>query len=302
MTIHEAIKNFIADKAAEGLSLGALKNYECTLTLFGASVGLNKPCEALSWEDVRLYIQSLYDGHIRRETARSYSRNIKIFIKWLDGFCRLPFSYTRIKLPRSSKKNVTIYSKKQIELIFTACRSYIPFITMRNKAIVALLLDTGIRRSEVCGIRLSDIKLNDSGHYLITVHGKGHKDRTVPLNTFAHNAVLAYKAVCPYDITDYLFLTKTGTPISPNTVSQAFTDIQAKLPFEFCAHKLRHNFATNFCINSIKESKFVDHLTLSLLLGHADISTTLRYEHLARELLIADSSYSFLDEAFLVAS
>lgn len=299
MTLSEALDEFLCDRAASGISPRSVNNYLRTLRLSIRFLGENLPVSSLTWKMVQGYLQTLYSGHLAHDTARGYARNLKIFIKWLDGVQRLPFSHTRIKLPKAHKKQVTIYSVMEIEQIFDACKTYIPFVTARNRAFVSICLDCGLRREELTRIRLRDIRTAENGRYTLIVHGKGSKDRTVPFNEFSRTAVLKYVELCPHSISDYLFLTKIGTPVTIDTISQAFTDMQAKLPFALSAHKLRHNFATNYCMHSLKEHGYVDLMTLSILMGHEDIKTTQIYEHMARELLISGNAFSFMDENFL---
>ncbi|MDO4266199.1 MAG: tyrosine-type recombinase/integrase [Eubacteriales bacterium] len=299
MTLSVALEKFLDYKTASGLASSSVNEYQRTISLFIRFVSENTDVSAIDWEMVQTYLKSLYNGRLAYATARSYTKDLKIFIRWLDGEYRLPFPASKIKVPKARKKDRTIYSVDEIKLIFGACDTYIPFVSARNRAIISLLFDCGLRRNEVTKIRLSDIHKPQGDVFMLTVHGKGGKDRTVPLNLFTRQMISNYMDICPYHITDYIFLTKTGTPISNDTISQAFTDMQKKLPFELSAHKLRHNFATNYCIHSLDTKGYVDLFSLSIIMGHEDISTTRIYEHLARENMIARNFYSFMDEKFL---
>lgn len=71
-----------------------------------------------------------------------------------------------------------------------------------------------------------------------------------------------------------------------------------KLSFPFSSHKLRHNFATNFCIDNINEKGNSCVYDLSILMGHESIETTKKYEHFAHELVVAKNNISHLDMTF----
>lgn len=71
-----------------------------------------------------------------------------------------------------------------------------------------------------------------------------------------------------------------------------------KLPFDLSAHKLRHNFATNYILDQYKEKGKVDIYQLKALMGHSDIETTERYLHIANEIIASNNSISHLDNIF----
>lgn len=298
MTLSVALDNFILDKMAIGCAASSLRNYRVTLNLFIKAVGPSIEVSSLSYESVQGYILQLLDGHIKRNTVVSYIRNIKIFLTWIDGYERLSFNPSRIKKPRGEKKDPPIYNPKQWQLILATCETYIKWITLRNRAMVTIMFDSGIRRQEVCILRYSDIYKGSDGRFYATVHGKGLKDRPILLGNHSMDALQLYLDALPEQFkgSDFVFLTKTGSPVSVSTVSDFCTDMQKKLGFSFSPHILRHNFATRICMQNIKENGTADLNTLQLRLGHESIATTQRYVHIAMELLAADCSISPLDE------
>jgi len=169
----------------------------------------------------------------------------------------------------------------------------------RNRCIIALMLDSGLRLNEVCAISLSDYDFRQN---LLIVHGKGSKERLVPVGQFTRYYMKKYLAALPGYISSQkpsaLFVNRDGTRITRNTVKLLVQKLSNRLPFEFSSHKLRHNFATNYCIDEYTRHGQVDIYKLMILLGHEDIKTTRRYLHLANQIIVSKSNVSHLDRVF----
>ena len=73
-----------------------------------------------------------------------------------------------------------------------------------------------------------------------------------------------------------------------------------KLPFDLSSHKLRHNFATNYCVDNLRKNGNSCVYDLSILMGHESMETTKKYEHFAHELLAVEDNHSHLDKVFQV--
>ena len=142
-----------------------------------------------------------------------------------------------------------------------------------TKALVMLLLSTGIRRSEAVGITLDDLDLNN-GQML--VRGKGSKERVVPLNEAAVEAIRGYLAQRPATSAGHLFVSREGQPLASRAVNRILSRLIRKAGLDgygITPHKLRHTFATHLIRNG------VDVRTVQELLGHSDLETTAKYLH-----------------------
>ncbi len=142
-----------------------------------------------------------------------------------------------------------------------------------HRCLVVLLLTTGIRRSEAAQINLEDIDL-ENGQLL--VHGKGAKERTVPLTPEAINAIRHYLRHRRKTSSHRLFVSQTGNPIHGRAINRMLNRLLEKAGLAgkgITPHKLRHTFATHLIQNG------VDIKTVQELLGHSDIQTTARYLH-----------------------
>ncbi len=154
----------------------------------------------------------------------------------------------------------------------------------RNFAMITLLLNCGIRLSELVGINISDI---DFENYKLNVIGKGNKERTIYLNNACIKALNSYLSVRPrdgvkFDSRDALFLSEQKKRISRRTV-QYIVKEELKLAGieksdKYSVHKLRHTAAT-----LMYKYGNVDIRALQELLGHESISTTEIYTHVDNE-------------------
>ena len=150
----------------------------------------------------------------------------------------------------------------------------------RDYCILTLFLNCGLRLSELCGLNLSDI--SDDG--IMTVTGKGNKERAVYLNNSCLAAIKAYLAVRPNEgivITDRnaLFISRNHRRISPKTVQHIVKTYLSKAglgDMGFSTHKLRHTAAT-----LMYQHGNVDIRVLKDILGHANLGTTQIYTHVS---------------------
>jgi integrase/recombinase XerD len=156
-------------------------------------------------------------------------------------------------------------------------------LAQRNVAMIELVYATGLRVSEVVGLRTNQVNLEGG---FLTVVGKGRKERAVPLGTFARERLLAYLGTARPQLlgkrlSPYLFVTRAGRPMT----RQAFWHLLGRwalardLRRPLSPHTLRHAFATHLVEGG------ADLRAVQLMLGHADISTTEVYTHVARERL-----------------
>jgi integrase/recombinase XerD len=153
----------------------------------------------------------------------------------------------------------------------------------RDAAMLEVLYATGLRVSELCGLRLLDLRL-DAG-YLRCV-GKGQKERVVPMGAEANAALRAYldagrEALLAGRRSDTVFVGRAGAPLT----RQGFWKLikahgrRAGIRAALSPHVVRHSFATHLLENG------ADLRAVQMLLGHADISTTQIYTHVNRERL-----------------
>ena len=185
------------------------------------------------------------------------------------------------KLPRSLPK---VLSESEVEGLLAAPDPATPQ-GLRDRAMLETLYASGLRVSELVGLKVVQVSL-DMG--VVRILGKGAKERLAPLGEEAVSWIERYRrearpALLGPRKSDALFVTARGGPMT----RQAFWGLvkrharAAGIPREISPHTLRHAFATHL-INHGADLRVVQ-----LLLGHADISTTQIYTHVARERLKA---------------
>lgn len=147
----------------------------------------------------------------------------------------------------------------------------------RDDAVLELLYGSGLRVAELCGLSVDSI---DLGGAVVSVWGKGSKQRRVPLGEPAVDAVRAWMAVradvLPPEAGAVLFGNERGRPLAPRDVRRI---LDRRSPSPTHPHALRHTFATHLLDGG------ADLRAVQELLGHADVSTTQRYTHISNHRL-----------------
>ncbi|MBR5517384.1 MAG: tyrosine-type recombinase/integrase [Firmicutes bacterium] len=273
-----------------------IRSYTEILTKFNNIVEI-EDYQTISLDDVKLYQKSLNARNLSPATVGTYLRHIKAFIHWLENYDYIEKNgiWKKIKLPKAPKKNVKIYTNEEIKLIFNSVTTESQWLTYRNQLIIALMLDSGLRREEICKIRFTDINFEKR---ILNVHGKGKKDRLVPIGNLTLSLLDKYMSACPFE-SEMLFVGRRGEKVTDNTIKQTFHKLKGKLGFEFSPHRLRHNFATNYLIDYYEKYHYFDVYTLKIIMGHEDIETTDMYLHYAQEYIATQQRLSHLDKALL---
>ncbi len=156
----------------------------------------------------------------------------------------------------------------------------------RNKAILEVMYGTGLRISEVINLEFKNIDVEDC---IVRVMGKGSKERIIPINDIAINALNNYlenfrPSMLKGDINNYLFLNNHGKQMTRQGIFKMIKQecLVKGIKKDVSPHTLRHTFATHLLQNG------ADLRIIQELLGHSDISTTQIYTHLSNEELHND--------------
>lgn len=149
------------------------------------------------------------------------------------------------------------------------------WLSKRNKAMIELMARAGLRVSEVVSLQVKDVTISQRKGEVLIRHGKGMKERSVPLGRQIRQALEAYLSVRPVEGDNWLFISNAHKPLSPRDLQRMVTNVayRAGLRRRVTPHLLRHTFATRALRNGI------DIATLSRLLGHETVNTTARYLH-----------------------
>lgn len=141
----------------------------------------------------------------------------------------------------------------------------------RNLAIILLLLNTGLRVSEMAGLTLEDVEISERKGQ-VTVRGKGNKVRTIPLNADARRALKEYLAKRPAVDHRALFVGQKGEPLGKLGIEYQLNVLGRLAGLErVTPHMLRHTFAKNLIDQGVPLDQ------VATLLGHRSLTTTARY-------------------------
>lgn len=156
-------------------------------------------------------------------------------------------------------------------------------LSLRNTAMIELMYACGMRVSEIVGLKMA--QLNLEANY-VTVMGKGRKERVIPVGSHARERVLSYLQTARSQIlgrrlSPYLFVTRAGRPMTRVSFGRLLKrrGLATGVSTPFSPHSLRHAFATHLLEGG------ADLRAVQMMLGHADISTTEIYTHVARDRL-----------------
>lgn len=278
-------------KRLQGLSEKTICCYMQFVTPFLNYVGMSTNVTDLTKENITAYIGILFNRDISCSTRATYVRHIKVFLNWLEEEYNIDLSAQSIKVPKTAKKVIHVYDDSEIREIFSSVHAESEWLTLRNKAMIALMLDSGLRQNEVCTLLRCDVSYRTS---TMKICGKGNKERIVPLGQLSQYFMKEYEKLCPHEDSRF-FVARNGGVVTCDSVKHFIYRLAKTLPFEFSSHKLRHNFATNWCLDQHEKHGTMDIYRLAILMGHSSTKVTEKYLHFANQIIASKSNISHLD-------
>ena len=263
LSLREAIEGFLADLALSGRAKTTQELYRCLLTMMARSLGV-------------VNVKDTHRKDITRYLACLSERDSQSYVCLNTRVCKRFFSWLveRGEIKANPLEGITVhdppwtpvppFTPEERQRLLSAASSPL------ERAVILLLLDCGLRASELCNLRLADIDLNQNA---LRISGKGGKERHVALNPGPRTALLEYLIsqsqmdglVWPTDWNRkhlaYL-LDKLGRRAGVARVH---------------AHRFRHSFASSFLAQT------GDALALKALLGHSSMTMVVRYTAAAEE-------------------
>ena len=222
--------------------------------------------------------------HTRASSQARYLSTLRRFYRWQVGRGRLVSDPTlKLANPSLPSRLPKVMSEKQVEALLDAPDLDTP-LGLRDRAMLETIYATGLRVSELVNLKLHEVCLADG---VLRALGKGSKERLVPLGQLAIDWITRYLHEARPDIlhgqqSDALFVTARGGAMTRQAFWQLikrYALVAGIAPARLSPHVLRHAFATHLLNHG------ADLRVVQLLLGHADISTTQIYTHVARERL-----------------
>ncbi len=270
----------------DGLSKNTLEAYRSDLTLFAQwrSAHHYESLVNASAEDIHQYFTDIRNNSNHKAT--SANRRLAVFRRFYQRALqhnKIPIDPT-LKIPSAKmpRRHIQSLSEAQVEALLKA-PNHNTTLGLRDACMLELMYASGLRVSELVQLNMQEVSLNDN---VLRITGKGNKTRLIPFGEIASDWIKRYlqqarPEIMKGKINDALFVTARGSAMTRQmfwTLIKKYSQY-ADINSPLSPHTLRHAFATHL-INHGADLRVVQ-----LLLGHADISTTQIYTHVAKERL-----------------
>lgn len=279
--LRAAIGDYLGALESEGKSAKTLRNYGDVLGRFRAFAGAVAP-EAIDAALLRRWLRALAEEGLTGTTQHTYLTRVKSWLRWLEAeecygvdaaFLR------RVKPPRLDTEQPDPFTDEEVERLLRACAPS-TWTGQRLRAIIALLLDTAIRESELCGLRLADVDLERGEITVRAETSKSRRTRSITLGARAKRELGRWwrQKRSKWDPRPDAawFLGWNERPIQPRTLHRLLTrhGDRAGVP-----HAHPHRFRHTAAIWAIRAG--MNPLAVMHMLGHTDLAMTKRYIKLA---------------------
>ncbi len=275
----ESFLNFC--RVEKGLADNSIASYRFDLERFSAESKV--PAKEVSAEQLSAYIDSLYHAGLSARSVARHITTLRNFYRFLVREGEIDRDPTEfLSSPRQWSTLPKYLNQEEIHRLLQAPGEDRP-AGLRDRAMLELLYAAGLRVSELCRLELAAV---EAGLGVLRVTGKGNKQRLVPFGQSARRAIEEYlangrPALLKGRASRFLFVTARGRAIS----RQGFWKLlrrhgrRAGIYRHLTPHLVRHSFATHLVEGG------ADLRSVQVMLGHADISTTQVYTHVARRRL-----------------
>ena len=301
----KAIEGFLQYKTAEGLSPRTIESYRRDLELWEQHTG-EQEVSKVTTQQLRAYITYMLteytprritgnnDTKLSPKTVRNIWISLCAFFRWASDEFNIPNPMKQVPAPRFTNKPIEPFTREEVEAMIKACDTCKEAQTdrrhkfsmqrsngLRDRAIIMMLVDTGLRASELTGLRVGDV---DSKTGKVTVrhgsegHAKGSKGRFVYLGKAARRTLWRYLASREdgEDPDAPLFVGRFGYPMSRDSLRQLIGALGEKAGVKNAhPHRFRHTFATSYLRAG------GDLFTLQRLLGHSSLEMVQIYAKVA---------------------
>lgn len=282
---YELTKNITELVKYEGANEMILKRYKACLVIAGRSektisqyertakklfIALQKNYTDMNVSDLRYFLAYEKSRGVSNRTLENTRVQISAFFTWLLDEELIGKNPCRSIAPIKYPKEVRLpFSAIEIDAIRSACR------TKKERAIIEFLLASGVRVSELCTIRISDINFDTLS--VVVREGKGAKQRTAYINDLASKHLIEY--LTNRNVTgDYLFYNKQREQLNPGGVRHILKEIEKRAGVsDVHPHRFRRTFATGLANRGMEIQE------IGKLLGHSNLNTTLTYVYTSDE-------------------
>jgi site-specific recombinase XerD len=290
VTLERLRQAFEVYNQVAGKSSHTIDFYNQKLVLLERFLGEGCELSDFTLESVRAFIADLQRRQVRNEHnsfvknkngtlssayIQGFARGLRAFSTWVnqEGYTDTNVLQP-LKPPRIQRKVIQPLNDEEISRILGSL-DLNDVYDIRAHTMIWTLLDTGLRASELCGLRVEDTHVEKQG--FLKVLGKGNKERLVPIGARTMSVLLRWRDVFRpmYDELDspYLFLARDGRPMTTTALQQVVNRVGRNAGVSRVhSHLLRHTFATNYLVKEVG-----DPLRLQQILGHETLEMVRHY-------------------------
>ena len=256
------LKRYFACLYVDGKSKGTIYQYGFTLKNLAAALG--KKYTDMQTYDIRYFLAAEKQRGVSNSTVETTRANISAFFQWMTAEEIIPKNpCVNIKPIKCSKEIKTPFSSVEIDLIRSACKN------PKERAIVEVLLSTGLRVSELVALNISDIDFSDGT--VRVRHGKGDKERITHITDVAVCHLKEYLAKRK-NLAECVFLSKKRERMTDEGIRYLLHTIGKRAGVDNVhPHRFRRTFASGLA------ARGMDVQAVQKLLGHVNINTTMTY-------------------------
>jgi site-specific recombinase XerD len=288
-TYSQCFNGFMLSISARHLSERTIESYEAILRRFGEYLQDDPPLAAITPDRIRTFLANY--GNVSNKTLLNYHTTLSSLWRWaLQEEIVEANIVRRVEAPDPEEREIQPLNEAEIKAMLGALNRSKLYnrpgkatsdhslrTADRNRAMLLLLLDTGIRASEFCGLTVRDV---DQKNMRIQVWGKGAKERSVPFSARTGQAIWRFFATLKDQNRrpeDPAFPTSQGRAFRRKQLRKLIVAIGERAGVQGAhPHRFRHTFAIQYLRNG------GDPYTLQRILGHSDLAMTRRYLQLAQ--------------------
>jgi len=286
VTFSQIIDGYLLAAGARHLSKHTIRDYVTTYKKFSKYLNHDPPIESISAKQVEEF---LANQNVSKKTVLNYHIGLSALWTWaVDEDLAKEHILHKVKRIKPEKKAIKPYTEDDIRNMLNSLEHSqiysrpgmrdtthrLPHAD-RNRAIIFILLDTGVRVSELINLKLQEVDLRNRRIYVM---GKGSKERTIPISPRTGRVIWKYLTSRKEDrLGDYLFVTNDGLKLTRSRVLRIIINIgQRAGVMKANVHRFRHTFAINYLRNS------GDAYSLQMMLGHSTMEMVKNYLAIAQ--------------------
>lgn len=264
-----------------------VESYKAALeefSLFLKNEGIDR-FESVAYSDIRIFLTNAYRKKLSRKTIAKKISSLRSFYRFLLRMGLVqenPFQL--VSLPKQDKRIPKFLYSQELEELFQLS-DVSTSAGQRDQALLELLYGTGMRVSECCALKLSDVDLSLG---TVLAFGKGKKQRYIPIGSYAQDALELYLSQGRLELLSrgkkdhsFVFVNQKGGPLTARGVRYILTALikKASTTLHIHPHMFRHTFATHLL------NEGADLRSVQELLGHSSLSSTQVYTHVSKDQL-----------------